>query len=303
MKAVLSIEHTTQYEYEHDVILAQHLAYLRLKVSAWQKVRAHQLLITPEPSTLDNQQDAFGNARSYFSITKPHRHLEVQSQSTVEKIKRYNGFDPAMTRPWEAVRDAMLYSLDQPFVPASEFVWPSPYIPWHATLRDYALASFQPGRPIGEASVALCQRIYDDFSYESGSTQIHTPIATAFEDRKGVCQDFAHIMIGCLRTLGLAARYVSGYLLTMPPPGQPRLRGADASHAWVSVYCPEAPGHWLELDPTNATIADLDHICIAEGRDFGDVSPLRGIIRGGGHHQLNIAVTVEPTEAANQPTV
>lgn len=303
MTAVLNIEHTTRYDYEHDVILAQHLAYLRLQCSAWQKVKRHQLLITPEPANLDEQQDAFGNRRSYFSITKPHRRLEVQSLSTVEKLPRYGLFDPSMSRPWEFVRDAMVYSLEQPFVPASEFIWPSPYVPWHATLRDYALIAFEPGRPIGEACIALCRQIYDDFTYESGSTQIHTPIEAAFQSRKGVCQDFAHIMIGCLRTLGLAARYVSGYLLTTPPVGQPRLRGADASHAWVSVYCPDAPGHWLELDPTNAAVADLDHVCVAQGRDFGDVSPLRGIIRGGGHHQLHIAVTVEPTEATNQTTV
>jgi transglutaminase-like putative cysteine protease len=222
MTARLTIEHTTRYDYDHDVILAQHLAYLRLKCSSWQKIRQHRLVITPEPANLDEQEDAFGNHRSYFSITKPHRCLEVHSHSLVEKLTRYGAFDPAMTRPWEEVRDAMLYSLDQPFVPASEFVWPSPYVPWHASLRDYALTAFWPGRPIGQASMALCEQIYHDFTYESGATQIHTPIESAFQDRKGVCQDFAHIMIGCLRTLGLAARYVSGYLMTTPPDGQPR---------------------------------------------------------------------------------
>lgn len=302
MTAVLSIEHTTQYDYEHDVILAQHLAYLRLQDSHWQKVREHELVITPEPSYWQQQHDAFGNQRSYFCITKPHRCLLVHSSGTVEKKARYHDFELALTDPWEQVRDAMVYSLEQPFVPASEFVWPSTYVGWHEDLKAYALRAFLPGRPIGEASMALCQQIYDDFTYETGSTQIHTPMEVAFKERKGVCQDFAHIMIGCLRAIGLAARYVSGYLLTTPPEGQPRLRGADASHAWVSVYCPNAPGHWLELDPTNATMADLDHICIAQGRDFGDVSPLKGIIRGGGHHQLNIAVTVEPI-AATSPSV
>ena len=300
MTARLTIEHATHYEYAHEVILAQHLAYLRLQSSPWQKVLMHELLITPEPATIDEQTDAFGNQRTYFSLTQPHRALEVHSTSLVEKSVRYNNFNPSLTQPWEVVRDTMVYSLEQPFVPASEFVWPSPYVAWHETLKNYALNAFTPGRPIGEAGLALCQQIYDDFTYESGSTQIHTPIEVAFNARKGVCQDFAHIMIGCLRALGLAARYVSGYLLTTPPPGQPRLRGADASHAWVSVYCPDAPGHWLELDPTNATLADSDHVCIAQGRDFGDVSPLRGIIRGGGQHQLNIAVTVEPSLAASQ---
>lgn len=301
MSAHLSIEHTTQYAYDHDVILAQHLAYLRLQSTPWQKVRQHALIVTPEPSHLDEQVDAFGNHRSYFSLTQPHRALAVHSTSTVEKTPRYAQFNPSATQPWELVRNAMVYSLEQPFVPASEFVWPSPYVAWHESLKNYALTAFTPGRPLGEASFALCQQIYNDFTYESGSTQIHTPIEMAFNARKGVCQDFAHIMIGCLRTLGLAARYVSGYLLTTPPEGQPRLRGADASHAWVSVYCPEAPGHWLELDPTNAALADIDHVCIAQGRDFGDVSPLRGIIRGGGQHRLEIAVTVEPSQANHQP--
>ena len=289
----LRIEHVTRYEYEQDVILAQHLAYLKPQTSAWQKLAQHDLVIDPEVDSLRSQVDAFGNHRTFFAISRPHRELLVQGSSEVHKKARYCSFDSGQTPAWEAVRDAMVYSLEQPFELASEFVWPSPYIGWLADLKSYALESFLPNRPVGEASVELCHRIFNDFTYEAGATEIHTPIAQAFKNRKGVCQDFAQIMIGCLRGIGLPAKYVSGYLLTLPPPGQAKLRGADASHAWVSVYCPGAAGNWLELDPTNATLADLDHICLAQGRDFGDVSPLRGVIRGGGDHQFHIGVTVE----------
>ena len=298
MTSRLSIEHFTHYQYGQDVILAQHLGYLRPKSTAWQTVLDYQLAVTPKPDDMQTQTDAFGNDRVFFALTHPHRALDVVCTSTVEVKQRYAELDLANTPGWEMVRDAMVYSLDQPFVAASEFVWPSPYVPWLEALKQYALPSFTRGRPIGQAAIELCQRIYDDFTYEAGATEVHTPLEVAFNNRKGVCQDFAHIMIGCLRALGLSAKYVSGYLLTKPPEGQDRLRGADATHAWVTVYCPTVAGNWLALDPTNATVADLDHVCLAQGRDFGDVSPLRGIIRGGGHHELKIAVTVEPVEQA-----
>lgn len=292
----LCIEHSTHYQYGQDVILAQHLGYLRPQTNAWQSVIDYQLTVSPTPDELQTQTDAFGNDRIFFALTHPHRTLDVYCASVVEVKKRYAQLDLSDTPEWEAVRDSMVYSLDQTFVPACEFIWPSPYIPWLESLKQYALPSFTRGRPIGLASMDLCQRIFEDFTYESGATEVHTPLDAAFGNRKGVCQDFAHIMIGCLRAVGLAARYVSGYLLTKPPEGQARLRGADATHAWVSVYCPSIAGNWLDLDPTNASVADMDHVRLAQGRDFGDVSPLRGIIRGGGFHELKIAVTVEPIE-------
>ena len=297
------IEHITLYEYEHEVILAQHLAYLKPQSHAWQRLSSHDLTIEPETDNVQAVTDAFGNHRTFFSISRAHTSLEVRAMSEVLKKPRYLDANLAKTPPWESVRDSMHYSLDQPFDPASEFVWPSPYIPWVETLKSYARQSFTTSRPIGQASLDLCHRIHADFNYEAGATEIHTPIEKAFEQRKGVCQDFAHIMIGCLRAIGLPARYISGYLLTSPPPGKPRLRGADASHAWVSVYCPGVAGNWLELDPTNRTVADLDHISVAQGRDFGDISPLRGVIRGGGAHKYQIAVTVEEASSANPSTV
>lgn len=300
MKKLL-IEHITHYEYEHEVILAQHLAYLKPQSHTWQQLLSHGLVIEPEADNVQTETDAFGNQRTFFSISRAHKSLEVRATSQVLKKPRFLEASLKQTPAWESVRSSMHYSLDQPFDPASEFVWPSPYIPWVEELKSYAKQSFTASRPIGLASLDLTQRIYDDFKYEAGATEIHTPLEQAFTQRKGVCQDFAHIMIGCLRAIGLPAKYISGYLLTSPPPGKPRLRGADASHAWVSVYCPGVPGHWLELDPTNRTVADLDHVALAQGRDFGDVSPLRGVIRGGGTHKYQIAVTVEEAPST-QPT-
>lgn len=301
MKKLL-IEHITLYDYEHAVILAQHLAYLKPQNHTWQKLILHELVIEPDTDNVRNEIDAFGNHRTFFSISRAHKSLEVRATSEVLKKPRFIESSLAQTPAWESVRNSMHYSLDQPFDPASEFVWPSPYIPWVEELKSYAKQSFTASRPIGVASLELCERIYDDFKYEAGATEIHTPLEQAFVQRKGVCQDFAHIMIGCLRAIGLPAKYISGYLLTSPPPGMPRLRGADASHAWLAVYCPSMPGQWLELDPTNRTVADLDHVSLAQGRDFGDVSPLRGVIRGGGTHEYKIAVTVEDATLA-QPTV
>lgn len=289
----IHIEHCTRYDYSHDVFLAQHLAHLKPLKTPWQEISNHTLTIWPPCDDRNDRTDAFGNAKTFFTLTTPHRELTVDSVSRVTKRDRYADFDPDKTLDWNQVRAQMAYGLEQPFVDASEFIWPSPFVPWLPELKDYTLPSFPRGRPVGSAAVELCQRIFNDFSYISGATEIHTPLAHAFANRHGVCQDFSHIMIGCLRSIGLAARYVSGYLLTTPPPGQPHLRGSDASHAWVSVYCPQAPGQWLELDPTNRTLADSSHVLVAQGRDFGDVSPLRGVIQGGGQHNLSIAVTAQ----------
>ena len=194
---------------------------------------------------------------------------------------------------WENVRESLKYGSGKSFLCASEFIYPSPFAPYVKAIKQYAEESFTPGRKLTEASVDLCERIFKDFKYSPNSTEINTPVWKAFEERQGVCQDFAHIFIVALRSLGLSAKYISGYLLTKPLPGQKKLRGADASHAWAAVYCPGIPGDWLELDPTNNMVANNNHVRLAIGRDFGDVSPLRGVIRGGGEHQLTVAVTAE----------
>ncbi len=292
----IQVEHETLYTYQTDVELAHHLAYLRPLTSDWQRVLSSKVEIHPTPSNQSESKDAFGNVRSFFTLDTPHTKLIVRSLSTVALRDRYAKFDMATAPEWEDVREALSYALDRAYLPASEFAFPSPYVPRLKELRDYALESFTPRRSIALASQDLCTRIHRDFKYASGATEVHTPILEAFTNRAGVCQDFSHILIGCLRALGLSAQYVSGYLLTKPLPGQIKLRGADASHAWVAVYCPTAPGYWLELDPTNDVVAGPGHVRLAIGRDFGDVSPLRGVIRGGGEHVLKIAVTAEEIE-------
>jgi transglutaminase-like putative cysteine protease len=200
----------------------------------------------------------------------------------------------AATQPWEQVAQACRYRAGAAFEPASEFVFASPFVPPLPALRQYAAPSFMPGRPLAAAAADLMARIHAEFEYDGNATEVHTPLAQVIDQRRGVCQDFAHLMIGALRSLGLPACYVSGYLLTQPPPGQPRLLGADASHAWASVWCP--PLGWIDFDPTNAVqpAGAGTHVTLAIGRDYGDVMPLRGVIRGGADHALSVAVSVVP---------
>jgi transglutaminase-like putative cysteine protease len=292
----IEVEHDSHYTYQTEVELAHHLAYLRPRKTDWQKVLFTDLEISPQPDCQTENQDAFGNHRTFFTLSTPHASLLVRSRSVVTLADRYASLDASQSVAWEEVRDALAYALDRPYVAASEFSFLSPYIPRLAELRAYAERSFTPGRNLAEASIELSSRIHEDFTYSPTATEVHTPIVEAFKKRAGVCQDFSHILIGCLRSMGLSAQYVSGYLLTKPLPGTVKLRGADASHAWVAVYCPQAPGQWLELDPTNNVLAGQSHVRLAIGRDFGDVSPLRGVIRGGGDHQLAVGVTVQTVD-------
>ncbi len=293
----LHVRHHTQYLYQSPVVLAQHLAHLRPRDLPGQRVEKHALRIQPEPVLREEGQDAFGNWRTFFSLQSPHGALDVTADSVITTQAPAPLPD---SEPWTQVREALLYHAHATYQPAAELLFPSPYIPRDEQLADYARSAFPPKRPFLHACHELMTRIHDDFTYETASTDIHTPVLDALAQRKGVCQDFAHIMIGCLRSLGLPARYVSGYLLTQPPPGQPRLVGADASHAWVSV--PYA-GSWYDFDPTNDRSGTHrpgeDYVTLALGRDFGDVSPLRGVIHGGGGHALNVAVTVAPEDEFN----
>jgi transglutaminase-like putative cysteine protease len=193
------------------------------------------------------------------------------------------------------VRDALAYGSRPVLLDASRFQFESPYVRVKHEFASYARPSFTPGRPVLDAVQALMRRIYDEFDFDPEATTVATPVLKVLAEKRGVCQDFAHLMLSCLRSQGLAARYVSGYLLTQPPPGQPRMVGADASHAWVSVFCPELDGgRWVDFDPTNNLLPDTQHITLAWGRDFADVSPLRGVILGGDAHELDVAVTVTP---------
>jgi transglutaminase-like putative cysteine protease len=292
----MSVIHETTYDYGAPVDLAHHLAHLRPIADPAQEVESFQVIVTPMPSYYSAGQDAYGNARLFFSIYTPHSTLTVRSESRLRISPRYGGVDFVGGVAWEEVRNALHYSAETPWLQATEFVFASPFIPILRELRDYALLSFTPGRPLRDAALDLMHRIHAEFSYQSASTDVDTPLAEAFHARVGVCQDFAHVMVGCLRALGLAARYVSGYLLTEPPPGQPRLLGADASHAWASVYCTDIAdnGGWIDLDPTNDIVPLDSHVTLGWGRDYGDVAPLRGVIRGGGEHTLSVAVSVVP---------
>jgi transglutaminase-like putative cysteine protease len=298
--ALLEVEHLTRYRYAAAVDLAYHLAYLRPRDDASQQVQGFEMQIDPAPMHQRSDLDRLGNPRSCFTVTAPHRELRVRAISRVRVVGAGDDFDAGATQAWEAVAERLRYVAGAAYLPANEFVFASPYVPALPALRELALPSFAPGRPVALAAIDLMARIHADFAYRSASTDIDTPLAEVLSAREGVCQDFAHVMIGALRSMGLAARYISGYLLTHVPtagaqnaPLAAPMLGADASHAWVSVWCPMAdgsPARWLKLDPTNNLLPGTSHVRLAIGRDYSDVAPLRGVIRGGGEHQLEVRV-------------
>lgn len=291
---LLHVLHETRYDYRPPVRSAHHLAHLKPASDGRQQLLAHRLSIEPEPAQLQESVDVWGNARIFFSLQSSHCGLVVRSESLV----RTQPTPPPPASPaWDEVRELLRYHRGARYDPAAEFSFASPYVPRDAAFAAYALPSFAPGRPLLEAVQELMERIHADFEYAPAVTDASTPALEALALRKGVCQDLAHVLLGCLRSLRLAARYVSGYLLTEPPPGQPRLLGSDASHAWVSVYVPgpeQGLGRWVDFDPTNNRAPGEDYVVLAVGRDFSDVSPLRGVIHGGASHELHVAVTVLP---------
>ena len=300
LSPTLRITHETRYHYATVVDTAQHVAHLQPPHTACQTVHQHTLVIDPPGAQMQHNIDAFGNHRTYFSLPSLHSSLSVKAQSVVTTRALA---EATSSIGWEDVRNFFGYKAGAPGNAAAGFVFGSHHAPVDEVFVQYARASFTPARPLVLAARDLMQRIYSDCTYESHSTDISTPAAQALAQRRGVCQDFAHIMIACLRSVGVAARYVSGYLLTHPAEGQARLIGADASHAWVSVYVPDvAPDHasggWLDLDPTNNQSGwaspGTDYVRLAIGRDFADVSPLRGVLLGGASHTLEVGVTVEP---------
>lgn len=301
----LSITHDTRYVYTPAVEAAQHMAHLTPPHTRSQQRLDARLEISPAPVVLSETPDVYRNVRAYFEIAGAHEELLVRARSLVDTRAPQIG---ASQISWEAARDQFIYHAGAQWHPAAEFVYPSAHVHPGEVFADYARPSFTPGRPLLEAARELMQRVHQDFTYASNSTEINTPAVEALALRRGVCQDFSHVMLSCLRSLGLPARYVSGYLLTQPPPGQPRLVGSDASHAWVSVFLPDlaadAAGHgWHDLDPTNNRdgwgTPGEDFVRLAVGRDFADVSPMRGVIHGSGSHELHVGVTVQPCDAAS----
>ncbi len=236
------------------------------------------------------RDDFYGNAVNVVNINTPHMELSIEAKSVVE-VRREVSLSTSLE--WESVAHQALSIRDLSALAPAHFIFPSPYIQLSADVTRYARDSFPRGRGIYEGCRELMRRIKADFSYEPEATEISTPLAQAFSERRGVCQDFAHIMIAGMRGLGLPAAYVSGYLRTVPRPGAARLEGADATHAWVSVWCGSLSG-WVGFDPTNAIDVANDHIALAIGRDFGDVSPVYGVFVGSGAHKLNVEVDVIP---------
>lgn len=293
---IYDIHHVTTYEYGSTVTFS-HCALRLLPIDfPGQKVLASKLSITPEPMQMAERVCFFGNRVTSLTVATEHRELIVVADTSVE-IDRPSPPDAAATTPFEEVREEGfdIASLDRRS--PAHFLHPSRFVPRFGPAADYARASFSPGRPVLEGAVELMQRIRADFKYDTKATVVSTPISEAFEKRRGVCQDFAHIMIAGLRGIGLAAAYVSGYIRTLPPPGKKRLEGADAMHAWVSVWCGEACG-WVDLDPTNSMMIGNDHIVLAMGRDYADISPVAGIILGSREQDVDVSVDVVPRAPA-----
>lgn len=288
------IRQVTSYTYSSYVPYAAHVLRLAPQSSARLHVLEHKVRIDPAPATERTSTDFFGSPLTHIALTSPHNRFTVDSRSVV-RLDATATPDPATTAPWEEVRDEIELSTDLGAGSPVHQVFPTRLVPVNGTLAAFAAHSFTPGRPILEGALELMARITAEFAYDPTATDVMTPVMDAFNRRRGVCQDFAHIMIGALRSLGLAAAYVSGYLRTVPEPGRERLQGADAMHAWVSVWCGARDG-WQDLDPTNAMIAGIDHIPLARGRDYSDVSPIDGVIFDWGQHSVAVAVDVLPID-------
>jgi transglutaminase-like putative cysteine protease len=293
------VVHVTEYLYSERVSTSHHDLHLLPRSTPAQICLRDELEISPAPAVRRQRTDDFGNRCTYVEIHEPHNNLRVTSRADVEVAAP--PALPGASAPWESVRDAVRAGADADARAARAYAYASPHVPTASTTaRDYALPSFPAGRGIVEAARELTTRINKDFVYDSRATTIATPVDEVLALRRGVCQDFAHVQLACLRALGLPARYVSGYLVTRPPPGKPRLVGADASHAWLAVF---ARGHgWIPLDPTNDLVPGEQHITVAWGRDYSDVTPVRGVIMGGGRHDLWVSVDVSPGEPATAAT-
>ena len=297
MTVVYRVTHSTSYEYESDVTPSYSQLHLLPRDEPGQRCRSSEVVVDPEPEDQRVRSDFFGNRVTYLAIHVPHRTLTVTSTSVVEVDVRDPGLTLLARRPWEEVRDHFAASSSKldphatEHVEAVQFKLDSRLVAASGEFADYARAScFTPGRDLLDAVTALGSQIHADFAYEPGSTSVSTPLNEVFAARKGVCQDFAHIGIACLRSIGLPARYVSGYLETDPPPGRPKLTGADVSHAWLSVMVPGAG--WLDLDPTNDQLVNHRYVVAAYGRDYGDVPPLTGVIFSQGRTE-SMKVTVD----------
>lgn len=293
------VVHETRYTYSSTVTLSQQYLHLTPRSFPCQQTESHLIWLDPLASDSREGRDYFGNCTRHVALTQPHDSLLVHAESTVALCARYSLAQIAGSLPWETVRDMMGKEKSPATLEACRYLYASPHVTSFPELEAYARRSYTPGRPQLDAALDLTHRIFEDFEFDAKATDISTPLEQVMRGRRGVCQDFAQLMIGCLRSIGLPARYISGYILTHPPEGKPRLIGADASHAWVSVFCP-AFG-WVDFDPTNRCLVQHEHITLGWGRDFSDVTPMRGIVLGGGKQTLDVQVTVTPLPLPDSP--
>jgi transglutaminase-like putative cysteine protease len=286
---IYRVSHTTTYEYRTPVTLCHNVAHLTPRDCPRQRCQETSLSVTPSPAVENAHLDYFGNPVVFFTVQEPHQKLVVMADNMME-------VDPSLppvaseTPSWEEVRDQLQADRSPVGLEAYHFIFDSPYVRASAELAAFATPSFPARRPILEGVLDLAARIHSELQYDTKATTLSTTLSEVLAGRRGVCQDFAHLQIGCLRSLGLAARYVSGYLRTEPADGKERLVGADASHAWLSFWCPCSG--WIDVDPTNNLMPSDQHIVLAWGRDYDDVSPIKGVILGGGDHSVAVSVDV-----------
>lgn len=285
-----SIRHQTRYIYSGPASISHNRLCSKPRACPWQVSPGSSLQISPEPAFLNHQYDYYRNPVSFFTVQSPHRELRVVVNFEAE-VKPRPIID--WSESWEAAAEHLKAPSCEDAIRACQFRFDSTWVKRSQNFTAYAKKSFPKGRALVEGSLDLCRRIYEDFEFNDQATDVATPLTKVFKNRKGVCQDFAHLAVAGLRGLGLAARYVSGYIRTIPPPGQERMQGADASHAWLSVWTPQG---WLDLDPTNNCRAGQDHITLAWGRDYHDVCPLRGVVLGGGNQKVDVGVDVIPLD-------
>jgi transglutaminase-like putative cysteine protease len=291
---IFDIVHKTHYHYRSTVVQSLHLLHMTPRAMPGQIVRHQSLLVEPAPVSRQDRVDAFGNRETILDIEEPHKELVVIARSAVEKLPPA-AVNLAATTPWDKLDHRLFGNEHRQNSDVLIFRSPSRLTVPTLEIADYAALSFAPSRPVLEAAMDLVIRIYKDFKFDPHATDVSTPVTQVFSMRRGVCQDFAHLALACFRAFRIPARYVSGYLHTHPPIGRPKLQGADASHAWISVWSPEYG--WVDLDPTNGIIVREEHVTVAFGRDYDDVSPISGVLRGGGEHTVSVGVDVN--EIAN----
>ena len=294
---IYRIIHKTHYEYKNAVSVGSHAVYLTPRSSSHHRCTRNDITVNPKPAARSERVDYFGNVIKLFTIQEPHSEFNLEAISEVEIEGNAEPW-PADALAWNIVVSDLRRNRSPAGLDALQFAFESPRIKPNAEFAEYAMLSFPKGRPVTEALLHLTARINNEFRFDPKATNVSTPSEEVLRKRRGVCQDFAHLQIACLRSIGLPARYVSGYLRTYPPPGKQRLIGADASHAWISVFCPNFG--WLDIDPTNNVIPTNGHITLAWGRDYSDVAPVRGVILGGRDHKLKVEVDMEPVSSTSR---